>query len=352
MTMARNALEMTQERLAELAGVTQGAISHWEKGIRVPDGAALERLADALEVLPATLSSTDVSFAKPMYRAAAMKSKKKARKVEGRLELARVAAARILEEVELSPALNWPTDSDPLPPDPVAAAAQLRTVWRIPPGPLLDLAAYVEAAGGVVLRTRFGGDRVDAAFHQPRQDTTRWMLLNTEADDAARVRTTLAHELGHAVLHHYDAFNVPDEDVREKQAYSFALALLLPADEFTRDLHRVGFLWQDFLLLREKWGVSAAAMIRRARDLGLISPHRYTGLNIDRRQAGHWAWEPGEVTPEQPTTFNDVVGLLRENGYADETFAGVAGLPYSRLADLLPEQFERRDKPRVGLRLA
>ena len=50
MTMARNALEMTQERLAELAGVTQGAISHWEKGIRIPDDAALERERRAEDV--------------------------------------------------------------------------------------------------------------------------------------------------------------------------------------------------------------------------------------------------------------------------------------------------------------
>lgn len=351
MIMARRALELTQTALAARAGVTQGAISHWEKGIRTPEE-AIGDLASALEVLPKTLLDSDVSTTTPMFRAAATKSKKTARKVEGRIELARLAAARILEVVELSPAMAWPSEEDPLPGDPEAAAAQLRVVWRIPPGPILDLAGYIEAAGGVVIKSRFGSDKVDAAFAHPRRDAIRWMLLNIETPDAARARLTLAHELGHAILHHYDAFNVPNEEEREAQAYRFALALLVPADEFVQDVAIHGCLWQDFLVLRQKWGVSAAALSRRARDLALVSNQRYTGLSIDRRQAGHWFQEPGAVEPEAPTTLADTVELLRRDAnFSDADFEETTGLPYSRLSDLLPEQFPAAAPPRAGLRL-
>lgn len=351
MIMARRALELTQTALAERAGVTQGAISHWEKGIRTP-GDAIGELASALEVLPKTLLDSEVSTTTPMFRAAATRSKKAARKVESRIELARLAAARILEEVELSPALDWPTEDDPLPSDPDAAAAQLRVVWRIPPGPILDLAGYIEAAGGVVIKSRFGSDKVDAAFAHPRRDAIRWMLLNVETPDPARARLTLAHELGHAILHHYDAFNVPNEEEREAQAYRFALALLVPADEFVRDVAVHGCLWSDFLVLRQKWGVSAAALSRRARDLALVSNHRYAGLSIDRRQAGHWYEEPGEVETETPTTFAETVAVLRSDGqFNDADFEATTGLPYSRLTDLLPEQFPATTPPRAGLRI-
>lgn len=55
---------LSQKQLAELAGVSQTAIYHWEKGIRAPKIEALNRLAEALRVDLADLLgiSTDVCF--------------------------------------------------------------------------------------------------------------------------------------------------------------------------------------------------------------------------------------------------------------------------------------------------
>lgn len=41
---------LSQTRLAEMSGVTQGAIGHWENGKRIPGAPELYRLADALGV--------------------------------------------------------------------------------------------------------------------------------------------------------------------------------------------------------------------------------------------------------------------------------------------------------------
>lgn len=43
--------EMPQHELAEIVGVTQQAISHWEAGIRTPRGKALDRYVEALRIL-------------------------------------------------------------------------------------------------------------------------------------------------------------------------------------------------------------------------------------------------------------------------------------------------------------
>jgi Zn-dependent peptidase ImmA (M78 family)/DNA-binding XRE family transcriptional regulator len=349
--LARGALEMTQTNLAEALGVTQPAVSFWEKGLRVPEPEMLERLADVLQVLPQSLTDSSVSVTTPMFRASGINSKRDERRIEGRTELARLAASRILNEVDVSPSLPWPSPLDPLSDDPEEAAQNLRRAWRIPPGPVANLTSFIEAAGTVILRTDFTHDKVEAAYAHPRRDARRWILLNTASADGARVRLTVAHELGHAVLHHWDAFNVPTEDEREAQAFKFSIALLVPADEFLHDLAPTRRRWADFLRLRLKWGVSAAALARRAHHLGLINKDAYRNVNIERRKRGHWNREPGDVPIEQPTVFPDSVQILRDElGWSNDVFAEVAGLPVKRLADFLPEQFDREPIPAIRLR--
>lgn len=350
--LGRGALEMTQSDLAKAVGVSQPAVSLWEKGQRVPEPDVLERLASALDVLPASLTDATVSTTTPMFRASGVSSKRDERRIEGRVEQARLAASRILNEVEFSASLPWPSTDDPLPAAPEEAATSLGRAWRIPSGPVANLTAFIEAAGTVILRANFTHEKVEAAYAHPRREARRWVIVNTSTTDGARERLTLAHELGHAVLHHWDAFNVPDEEQREAQAFRFAIALLIPEDEFVDDLAPTRRRWNDFLRLRPKWGISAAALARRAHHLGLINKDAYRNINIERRQRGHWKREPGDVELEMPTVFDDAVTVLREQaGWTPEDFSGCAGLPVHRLRDLLPEQFVTDDRrPIVALR--
>ncbi len=350
--LARRARSMSQADLAAALGVSQVSISHWEKGQRVPEPQVLGRLAVALGVLPLTLSDSSVATTTPMFRASGVSSKKGERMIEGRTELARLAASRILEEVDVSADLPWPSADDPLGVGPEDAAAALRRVWRIPSGPIADLTTFIEASGTLVLRVDFGHPKVEAAYAHPRREARRWILMNTYATDWARQRLTVAHELGHAVLHHWDAFNVPDEAQREKEAYRFALALMVPAKDFILDIAHTSRRWEDFLRLRAKWGISAAALARRARDLDLLDPAAYRSLNIRRRSAGHWKQEPGDDGEvERPSVFPEAVALLRSGaGWTDADFSATAGLPYEGLADLLPEDFAREPRGSVTLR--
>jgi Zn-dependent peptidase ImmA (M78 family)/DNA-binding XRE family transcriptional regulator len=338
--LGRGAREMTQKDLAQAIGVSQPAISQWEKGQRVPDAEHIEKLAEALDVLPTSLTDASVATTTPMFRASGVSSKRDERRIEGRIEQARLAASRILDEVVITPSLPWPSVDDPLSDDSEQAAADLRRVWRVPSGPVDDLSAFIEAAGTVILRVAFSHAKVEAAYAHPRRDATRWILLNTSTIDGARVRLTLAHELGHAVLHHWDAFNVPSEPERERQAFEFSLALLVPADEFILDVAPTKRRWLDFLRLRHKWGISGAALARRAHHLGLINKDAYRNINIERRRRGHWNVEPGEIAIESPTVFAGAVSVLRNGaGWTLHDFATAVGLPPHRLSDLLPEQF-------------
>jgi Zn-dependent peptidase ImmA (M78 family)/DNA-binding transcriptional regulator YdaS (Cro superfamily) len=342
---------MTQSDLAAALGVTQPAISQWEKGLRVPDPDQIHKIAQALDVLSESLIDSSVATTTPMFRASGINSKRDERRIEGRIEQARLAASRILAEVVFQPMLPWPSIDDPLSSEPEEAATNLRRAWRIPPGPIRDLTAYIESAGTVVFMVDFSHTKVEAAYAHPRRDSTRWIALNTSTTDGARQRLTIAHELGHAVLHHWDAFNVPPEPEREAQAFAFSLALLVPADEFSLDIAHTRRRWPDFLRLRMKWGVSAAALARRAHQLGLVKKDAYRNLNIERRKRGMWTREPGHVELERPRILADAVNLLRDQAdWTQDDFAHTAGLPYHRLAELLPEQFPSGPSVAMGLR--
>lgn len=351
LVLGRGAREMTQKDLADAVGVTQPAVSQWEKGLRVPEPDQIEHIATAINVLPSHLTDASIAMTTPMFRAARVATKRDERRIEGRVEQARLAAARILEQVMFEASLPWPSTDDPLFDDPEDAAVHVRRVWRIPPGPVENLTAYIEASGTVMLRVAFDHPKVEAAYAHPRRDSTRWILLNTATIDGARARLTIAHEFGHAVLHHWDAFNVPSEDERETQAFAFALALLVPRDEFAADVAYTSRRWLDFLRLRQKWGVSAAALARRALMLGLVNKDAYRLINIERRRRGHWNREPGDVPLEHPAIFADAVAILRERGgWRREDFEEMSGLPFARLADLMPEYFEPEPSVSVGLR--
>lgn len=347
---AREALGWTQAEAAERAGVPQPELSRWERGLRKPSTEQVDRMGLALRV-PAAFLLTDLRLARPIHRTAKAETKRTERMVNARLELARIAASRLLADIEIAAPFDFPTVDDPTPPDPEAAAEAIRRVWRIPPGPIHDLTAHVESAGGIVLRADFGVDSILAAYCHVRADA-RWFFLNVRAADGARARFSLAHEIGHAVLH-WDRFDAPEGPDAEREAHRFAAALLMPASEVRSMFARSRLTLDDFVHARTRWRVSIQALVTRAYDLGLISIHQRTRLWKQLSARGWRRAEPGVIDLEAPSTFAEALSLQRsEHGYSESEIAEVAGLPAARLADFLPDYFVRDGaSSRAALRL-
>lgn len=53
LTELRRTQNITQSGLAKAIGVSQQAVSHWEKGIRTPKLGVINKIANVLEVEPA-----------------------------------------------------------------------------------------------------------------------------------------------------------------------------------------------------------------------------------------------------------------------------------------------------------
>lgn len=337
MRLAREAAGLTQIQVAERTGLPQADLSRWERGLRTPSDEHLVALSPVLGV-PTSFFHDDVRVTVPIHRTARIPSKRVERQVDARLELARLAASRLLADIDINSPFLFPNADEPVPGEPEDAAAAIRRVWRIPDGPVNDLTAHLEAAGAVVLPVNFGSDNILAAYANPRGDH-RWCFINTRATDGARVRFSLAHELGHALLH-WDRFAPPEGKDAEREAHLFAASLLMPRETMRSTFARIRVTLDDLVPIRRRWKVSMQALITRACELGLISTYQRTRLWKQLSARGWRRSEPGVIPLEEPTIMREAMQIHREHHrYSDDEIAELCGLPRELLADLMPDYF-------------
>jgi Zn-dependent peptidase ImmA (M78 family) len=208
---------------------------------------------------------------------------------------------------------------DPIDYTPDAAARLLRMQWRMPLGPVRGVIAWMESAGCVVAGMEFGTSRVDG-LSQWIDD--RPVILINSGIPTDRQRLTLAHELGHLVLH-----SEPEhisEDV-ESEAFAFAAEFLMPADVIRPQLRSLSLGRLHDLKL--EWMVSFAALIERASDLGLMPPARRTSMYKLLSKRGWRKREPlSELLPrEEPSILHAGVDALINRGYTPDEIATLAG---------------------------
>lgn len=328
-TLVRDAQGWSQHILADRAGLSQGFISKVENGLLELQDGPLERVASALGCPVALLCDStalrglEVTCLHHRRRSSKL-SATAVRQVEAVTNLTRISVEGLLHGVDLLPETRLvPMDIDEVG-DAAHVARQLRSSWRVPSGPVHNLTALLEAAGVVVVQRELGSNAQDAVSSWPREhDRPPVMLINAGlAPD--RYRFTLAHELGHLVMHRLPS------DTQEKEANLFAAEFLAPGDEIgealtdltTRDLARL-------LALKQEWGLSIAALMQRALDLDKITDRQFREMRVQLGRLGWRDIEPGSVPPESPTTLAHVIDLHREGHDSDTDLAARAGMTES-----------------------
>jgi Zn-dependent peptidase ImmA (M78 family) len=133
--------------------------------------------------------------------------------------------------------------------------------------------------------------------------------VNAPAD---RLRHTLAHELGHMVLH---TIAVKSDEEMEDEADAFAGAFLLPADEIRPQLRR--FDLRQLANLKRYWKVSMAALAVRADRLMLITPYQSKMFWIEMGKLGYRKREPNEPPKESPKLLRQMISFhMKKLGYS------------------------------------
>lgn len=230
---------------------------------------------------------------------------------------------------------------------PTQAAEMLRQAWGLENKPLDNIVSLVEQHGILVTTFNTSTDDVDA-FSKPvvtNGETTFLIAYSSNKTAAARIHFDIAHELGHICLHEWsdDIEDISKEEFkqRELEAHEFAAAFLLPADSFGKDARAGSASLVFYKQLKRKWKVSIAAMIRRSKELGIISPEQYVILVRQMQKRGQRKEEPLDdilITATPALLKTSVIMLLNERVFTPNEFMAELSKEYG--LSIYPEEIE------------
>jgi Zn-dependent peptidase ImmA (M78 family)/transcriptional regulator with XRE-family HTH domain len=275
--LAREFRGLRKSELAKRIDLTPAALTQYENGTSKPSAAALVKLALALGQSIEFFAADSRRSATPDHGRAFFRSLRSARQLErDRAEARAFLVIEVVDELRRHvrlPALNIPdtlhvfesADQEIV----EHQAEQLRLFWNMDPGPVPNMVRLLEANGIVVARCSIDCREVDAFSRW----FGAWPLVVLDSDKRAldRLRFDAAHELGHIVMH---ADPEPGNGVLEEQAHWFAAAFLIPRATIRHQLPS-RFVLNEFRTLKKIWGVSVAALLRRARDLRRMTDATY-----------------------------------------------------------------------------
>lgn len=350
LTQARFAAGLSKAKLAERVKVTPAAIGQFESRVLTPRRDLLPVLARELSV-PVDYFATG----RPIGRVDG--SQAHFRSLRSTTARDRSKAIAFIEQVweitfALEKKVRFP-DVD-LPSldrehaEPATAALALREHWGLGVKPVKHLVALAESRGIVVsLLTMANADvaRV-GAFSTSHLERPIIVVTPERAKSVFVYRFTVAHELGHLLLHGDAA---PGDKQQEREADQFAAEFLTPRSQIANLLPRTVNLARLDELSR-RWGVSIDSLLLRMKELGVVSDasirRGYQRLN-QLRSAGLETPEPVNAYPgELPSMLAEAAALAERAGSGPKDLARELRWNPSRLREILGV-----DDPRPELRL-
>ncbi|MFA1546802.1 XRE family transcriptional regulator [Actinomadura chokoriensis] len=336
LTLARRLRGLRKNQLADAVGTTPKAIGRYEAGVHRPDDLTLKRLAIALGVPVEFFRSgrSPVSMDGAHFRSLRSTSQieRDQALAYGRIATDVVAALEDLVDFPEVDLPEYPVSPDEIAgPGPVEAARLARKALLDQVGPVPHVVRLLETHGVIVLVLPQAAERVDAfsvGVH-PRP----MVFFNPAKGDYWRNRFDAAHELGHLVMH---ADAEPGEKVVEDQAHRFAAEFLMPEQDIASELPGTAD-WDRLGELKATWGVSMAALLYRARTLGIMKETAYRNAMSAMSSRGWRRHEPGAPRPlEQPTMLTRAIEIVGQAGTGRDRVAELARVPRTDLDLLVP----------------
>ena len=311
MILARESRGLTQKELAVKSNIGQALVSKYENGMCDISDENLRIVSGILDY-PASLftqSDSILGFGSTCfyYRKRVSLPIRELKRIQAKINLMRMHIARLLVSAEIEPKYEFPTfDIDEYKNDPELIADFVRKSWRLPSGPIKNLVEVIELSGAIIVPMAFGTRRLDAISLWPN-NMYPLIFINIEML-WERIRLSLAHELGHLIMH-----KTPTDN-QESEANDFASAFLMPKHDIANDLQNLTI--PKAAQLKPFWRVSMQAIIYRAHKLKHITSSQYQRFFAQISSSGYRISEPNPITPENPSTLKSLIDVhFREHKF-------------------------------------
>lgn len=260
--------------------VSKQAISKYENDQMMPSPQVLAAIAHALH-LPIDY------FSRPIIQIEQISFRRSEKQISSRSEkqMILVAQDKMERYLQLEDLLAKTTPfKNPLKyrkiitmDDVETASQQLRIKWGIGNYPILSVYEMLESFGIKIIEFEAGAECAlgFSTFINKKIPLIVVNLSNNHTSE--RKRFTVLHELAHLLLT-FDV-SVTDKE-RERLCHRFAGAFLCPASVFIEELgvRRTAFTLGELVSLRCRYGISVAAIVHRAKDLGVITDTYYNHI--------------------------------------------------------------------------
>lgn len=316
--LARKRAGLTMQELADriTPPITAQSISKYERGKMMPSSDVLVELSRNLDV------SLDFLMGRQVKAVEGIEFRKRS----GTPARDRaVAEWRVIESLERHLMIEAILGLD-APPDPFGElhgqrlesyddaetlAQELRRAWQLGTGPIPDMTSLLESKDIRVIEAdlpaRFDGLACEARLSGDHPNTHA--IVVSSRVNLERKRFSLAHELAHLALPVSGNPDLPPERAMNR----FAGAFLVPAKHLRQEAGegRDRIAYPELLALKHLYGVSAAAMLMRLGQAGVLTEaaveRAFRSYARDWRQQEPDPLEGNRETFEKPKRFERLV---------------------------------------------
>ncbi|MDP9316495.1 MAG: XRE family transcriptional regulator [Chloroflexota bacterium] len=341
---AREMRGLTQTELATRVGTTQAAIASIEGNRFQPSDELIEAIAIQTGFPPSFFRQDEMSdfpLGSLLFRArAAMSARERAmvhRYGEVMFELAERMAARVR---------GIPLRLPRLAEDPVTAAQATRSSMGLAPNvPINNLIRSVEKCGVLVLMLPNPMEKGDAFSLWAGKNRQRPVIVVSGHAPSDRLRFSVAHELGHLVMHEAPSGKILD---LEQEAHQFAAELLMPEAAMREEITPPVTL-TSMAELKPRWKVAIQALIRRSKDLGILSDRQYRYLFEQVASRGWRTREPInlDVAMERPRAVRQMAELLYGQPINYERLAADVHLSVPLVQQIIEVHEAQKEQPQL-----
>jgi Zn-dependent peptidase ImmA (M78 family)/DNA-binding XRE family transcriptional regulator len=302
---ARESRRLTQGELARLIGKSQAAVAQVERDFKPASAELISAIAQQTH-FPISFFTTVPPVEFPvhvlLFRARSTMTRRDAQAAARYAEIIFEIGLTLSSRVTTIPSRLIKSNKSP------AEAAREARLWLgvAPDAPIAHLVEVIEASGVVVLPIPSEEQSDIDAFSAWIQNSPVIAICSgRKAGD--RRRFSVAHELGHLVMH----WNRAIRSEQHREADEFAAELLMPEKAMRREIVSPVTLL-SLAEMKLRWGVSIQALIYRAHELGIIADRQYRYLFEQVAIRGWRTREPEnlDVPLEKPRMLRKIVEVL------------------------------------------
>lgn len=333
LTLAREYSGITQSELSKnVRGLSQSTLSKFEKGIGQLPEDIVQEIANYLG-FPLSFFYKDISIKieNTHYRKRSHVGVKDINKLEATLAMISDVLDSMSKEIDFpNYSLGFFNTDGGFSPEKIAEHIRRKMGLKYDE-PVKKIIQLIESSGIVVYELNSDIDSFDGVSLITNMGMPLIVINENMPND--RKRFTLAHELGHILMHLSPDFIVSSYKDKEIEANSFAAEFLMPSDAIANSLCdlKISYLSD----LKRYWHTSMASIIVKAKSLGYISTDRYRNILIEMSRIGYRTNEPITVPIDSPQIINEAYSLYKnELYYTDVELSSIFSLPISFVKDL------------------